>query len=386
LGVNRKIEKEISEGMILEKNFVNQYLIFTFALPFLATLIYSLKDKEIRNWEFYLFLFLLLFSSLIIILANNLLLIYIFFEISTLASWRLVLLKRENEKAGSYLLYLNFSGAVLMLIGILLLLLENNFEKITYETFNLVNISKISLIAGILISCGILAKSAIIPFYNWLPPVYTVSPIPVVALLAGIGENLGLILFYKIFLSGIIMENSFYNFISLLAIFSSLIAGGIAYFEKEIRRILAYSTISQLSFILFGFALKEEKAIIGSLILILAHALAKPGLFYKLKAPENNVSNFGYSLLSLSLIGIPPFLGFSGKLLIILGGLQRNLFLGILAIFSSIFTLFYTLKFYPLLKKEKGENVISTSIVYIFGLLLLAFGIIALIYFWGIIL
>jgi hypothetical protein len=60
--------------------------------------------------------------------------------------------------------------------------------------------------------------------------------------------------------------------------------------------------------------------------------------------------------------------------------------LGILAIFSSIFTLLYTLKFYPLLKKEKGENVISTSIVYIFGLLLLAFGIIALIYFWGIIL
>lgn len=373
--------------MILEKGFVIQYLLFTLALPFLATLIYSFKDKEIRNWEFYLFLILLLLSSYIIIVANNLLTIYIFFEISTLASWRLVLLRRENVRAGNYLLYLNFAGAVFMLIGILLILAENNFEKITFETFNLENINKISFISGILLSCGIFTKSAIIPFYNWLPTVYEVSPVPVVALFSGIAENLGLIFFYKIFIfSGIIMENGFYNFISSLAILSSIIAGGIAYFEKEIRRILAYSTISQLSFILFGLAIRDERAVFGSLFLMLAHSLAKPGLFYKLKAKENNLTNFGLSSLSLSLIGMPPFLGFVGKLLIILGSLKTNFLLGISAILSAIFTLLYTLKFYSILKKEKGENIIANSIVCIFGLLSLMFGIIILSYFLKIVL
>ncbi|MEO0088527.1 MAG: complex I subunit 5 family protein [candidate division WOR-3 bacterium] len=371
--------------MILDKNFVNQYLLFTFLLPFLATLIYSFKDKLVRNFEFYLFLILLIIASYFIIISNNLLLIYIFFEISTLATWRLVLIRRENIKAGNYLLYFNFAGAILMLIGILLILTENNIERISFEAFNLENIYNISLTSGILLSCGIFTKSAIVPFYNWLPPVYEVSPIPVIALLCGIAENLGLIIFYKIFTSfWLEVESSFYYFVIILAILTSIIAGGIAYFEKEIKRILAYSTISQLSFILLGFALKNEYGIIGGLILILSHALAKPGLFYKMEAKEDNGTNFGLALLSLSLMGIPPLLGFVGKLLIIIGSLKINIFLGILAIISSLFTLLYTLKFYPLLKKEKGENIIANSIVYIFGLLLLIFGIIFLVYFFKI--
>lgn len=368
--------------MILDRNFVNQYLLFTLALPFLATLIYSFKDRLIKGFEFYLFLALLIISSYFIIISNNLLLIYIFFEISTLATWRLVLINRENIKAGNYLLYFNFAGAVLMLIGILSILMENNLERISWQAFNLENIYSVSLTSGILLSCGILTKSAIIPFYNWLPLTYEVSSIPVIALLCGIAENLGLIIFYKVFLSyWLEVEISFYYFIIILSIFTSIIAGGIAYFEKEIKRILAYSTISQLSLILFGLALKNEYGIIGALTLILSHALAKPGLFYKMEAKEDNGTNFGLALLSLSLMGIPPFLGFVGKLLIIIGSLKLNIFLGILAIISSLFTLLYTLKFYPILKKEKGENIIANSIVYIFGLLLLIFGVIFLIYF-----
>ncbi|MCS7250235.1 MAG: complex I subunit 5 family protein [candidate division WOR-3 bacterium] len=368
--------------MIFDKNFINQYLLFTFALPFLATLIYSFEDRLIRNFEFYIFLILLALSSYAIIISNNLLLIYIFFEISTLATWRLVLIKRENIKAGNYLLYFNFAGAILMLIGISLLLIENGIENITFEAFDLRNIYHISFLSGILLSCGIFTKSAIIPFYNWLPIVYEVSPIPIIALLCGIAENLGLILFYKIFISNWLeMEISFYHFIIILAIFTSIIAGGIAYFEKELKRILAYSTISQLSFILFGLALKNDIGIIGAFILILSHALAKPGLFYKMEAKEDGSVNFGLALLSLSLMGIPPFLGFIGKLLIIIGSLKLNILLGVSAIISSLFTLLYSLKFYPLLKKEKGENIIATSIVYIFGLLLLILGTLFLIYF-----
>lgn len=371
--------------MTLDRNFVNQYLLFTLTLPFVATLIYSFKDRLIRSLEFYIFLILLTFSSYVIILSENLLIIYIFFEISTLATWRLVLVKRENVKAGNYLLYINFGGAILMLIGILTILMENGIERITFEAFNLENISNISLISGILLSCGIFTKSAILPFYNWLPIVYEVSPIPVIALLCGIAENLGLIIFYKIFIARWLeIESSFYYFVIILAILTSIITGGIAYFEKGLKRILAYSTISQLSFILFGLALRDWIGSIGALILIIAHALAKPGLFYKMEAEENSSTNFGLALLSLSLMGIPPFLGFIGKLLIIISGLKLNIFLGILAVVSSLFTLLYSLKFYPILKKEKGENIIANSIVYIFGLLLLIFGVIFLIYFFKI--
>lgn len=369
--------------MILDKNFINQYLLFTFLLPFLATLIYSFKDKLVRNWEFYLFLVLLIFSSYFIIFSNNLLLIYIFFEISTLVAWRLVLIKRENIKAGNYLLYFNFAGAVLMLIGILLILVENGVEKINFSAFNLENLYNISLISGILLSFGIFTKSAIIPFYSWLPVVYEVSPVPVIALLCGIAENLGLVIFYKIFIAPLLnVESSFYYFIIILAIFTSIIAGGIAYFEKELKRILAYSTISQLSLILYGLALKNDYGILGALVLILSHALAKSGLFFRMEAKEAVGVGFGYTLLflSLSLIGIPPFLGFVGKILIIIGSLKINIFLGMLTIISSLFTLLYTLKFYLILKKEKGENIIANFIVYLFAILLLIFGVIFLIY------
>ncbi len=124
--------------------------------------------------------------------GNNLLYLFIFWELSTVAVWQLVATyqDRESLQAAELAFLINFAAATLMLVGLALVYWENgNFD------LDLLAGKEVPLLAGILILFGILAKSAIFPFYIWVVPAYQKSPISALATLSGIGETIGLLFF-----------------------------------------------------------------------------------------------------------------------------------------------------------------------------------------------
>ncbi|HIE06203.1 MAG TPA: hypothetical protein EYP58_05325 [bacterium (Candidatus Stahlbacteria)] len=337
------------------------YLTAIFGLIALFSLIYSIVT--IRRFEFkdeYYVMFLILVGTGIAFLyGRNLILLFTFWELNTFAVWRLVGYYRDdwNVDYAERIFLINFFAAVLMLVGI----------GIIYShtwTFDLNSLKGASVpgIASYLILIGILTKSATIPLHIWLPFAYRSAPIPVVALLAGISENLGLVIFLRLFRETLTMPPSFYYVVAIIAVCSIIVGGGVALITNRIRSIYAYSTISQLGFILLGLAVGGFYGITGALLYILAHALAKPGILYSLgiveertKAIEIGGIGFGKELPSLgpifailcgSIIGLPPFIGFFGKLGIILATIKVNIPLASIAIGGAVITLLYLVRLY----------------------------------------
>jgi len=215
----------------------------------------------------------------------------------------------------------------------------------------------------VLFFTGFGLKSAIVPFHSWLPDAHSSAPSPVSALLSGVLiKSLGIYTLLRI------MFNVFgFNlYISKLFIFLgllSIITGGIlAIYQKDMKRLLAYSTISQVGYIIFSFGLGTPLGMFAGFFHLVNHAAAKSLLFLTSGAvlhvtgeremgklgglrEKMPVTAFTSMVGSMSVSGVPPFGGFWSKLVIIIAAVQAREFLGAsVAVGISIVTLAYYLK------------------------------------------
>lgn len=390
--------------MMMEFNFLFDrfgiFLSITFVFIGLMSFIYALatiKQKG-HKLEYYIMLLLIVLSGIGVALSNNLLFIYLCWEIATFAVWRAVVFYRNPDQvsSGNVVFITNFISGAIMLIGIGILYLDNNSLIIS-------QIKQLNLTAVVLITIGIFTKSVILPLHFWLIPAYSSIPSAIGGALAGIAENLGLILFYRLFSTNIYVPEEFFAVVAWLALISSLIAGGAAYRTNRLRYLLAYSTISQVGFILLGFSAGGQFGNSGAMLYILAHALAKSGLFYGVGTIEDitgeaNIKNIScmlkvspvltvmMALLFSSLVGFFPMIGFFSKLMVIIGALQKNIYFGFFAIASAIFTLLYSDRFYHELfygekcetkevKSARRVGIVEIAVVFILTLFSLLLGI-----------
>ena len=168
------------------------------------------------------------------------------------------------------------------------------------------------------------------------------APSPVTALLhAAVLVKIGVFVFARIFVGGIGYGAYLGQILPVVVAVSALVTGGAALIETDIKRIVAYSTVSQLAFIFLGLMMHNSLAITGGLLFILMHALGKGGLFLCAGIVEHNahtkdirqmgglaktmpVTAIAFGLCSLSLMGIPPFGGFFAKYMIIAGTVPGN--------------------------------------------------------------
>jgi formate hydrogenlyase subunit 3/multisubunit Na+/H+ antiporter MnhD subunit len=380
---------------------IEVYFAVVFAFIGLMTLLYAIakvRGRAGRVAEFFVFLFVLVASALGVVFARNLLLVFICWEVATFAIWRLVLYHRTEEAVGAanWTWFVNFAAATLMLVGIAILL----FEEKTLSLRQLEGTS-VSLLPSLLILIGILAKSATLPLYIWMPKAYRAAPAPVCALLSGIAENIGIVLFYKFFVATVQPPPGFMVFVAGLGLVSSLVAGGVAIQAKTVRGTLAYSTISQLGFIFLGLAMVSYYGILGGLLYVLAHAVAKSGLFFSFGLVEDSTGTGKISerggmakrapvlaaataMLVFSIIGLPPFLGFFAKLGVVMGALKGSMMLGVGAVVGALFTVIYMVRLYSGVflgeEAKAGGGRVSgylTAVVVLMALVSLAGGILA---------
>lgn len=324
--------------------------------------------------EYYCMVTLFLGAMIGLIFSANLVLLYIFWEITAITSWRLIGFFRERPyvlKADKAFLVTVF-GSLLMLIGFLSIYQQaGTFDlPVIKETFKL---QAISNVAVILILAGIFSKSATLPFQTWLPDA-GVAPSPVTALLhAAVLVKIGVYVFARIFIVNITPDVLWHTVVPLVAGISAIVAAGAALIETDLKRIIAYSTISQIGFIFFGLAIGNEVALLGALLYILMHGLAKAGLFLCAGIVEQNakvkditrlggliatmpITALAFLACSFSIMGIPPFGGFFSKYLVFNGALASGrLWIVLIYLIAAFMTIIYLFRVFNLVFLGKAN-------------------------------
>jgi NADH:ubiquinone oxidoreductase subunit 5 (subunit L)/multisubunit Na+/H+ antiporter MnhA subunit len=269
-----------------------------------------------------------------IVFSANLIFMYLFWEVTAIASWRLIGFFREPKhvlRADKAFLVTVF-GSLVMLLGFIII-----FQRT--GSFNLAVIKEVlgsrpvpDLIV-VLILFGILSKSATLPFHTWLPDA-GVAPSPVTALLhAAVLVKIGVYVFARLFVATFSFGQVWHIAMPWIAAISALVSAGAALVETDMKRIIAYSTVSQIGFIFLGFALGTPIGVAGSLLYILMHGMAKGGLFLCAGIVEQNartkditqmggflnkmpVTAAAFLACAFSVMGVPPFGGFFSKFMV----------------------------------------------------------------------
>ncbi|MCJ7723794.1 MAG: hypothetical protein MUP03_06645 [Anaerolineales bacterium] len=339
------------------------YVAIMSALIGLMIVVYSvgyMKDYS-HLGEYYFLVVLFLGAMMGLVLSANLLLLYIFWEITAICSWRLIGFFREPQhlRNADTALLMTIFGSFFMLVG-----MEMVWHEAGSLTISAIRGKTISDLAIFLMFIGILAKSAQVPLQIWLPAA-GVAPSPVTALLhAAVLVVIGVFAFARIFIGALNLPLNWQYATSTVATVTILVAGGAALVENNAKRILAYSTLGQLAYVYLGFASMTAIGIIGGLVFLMAHSLAKAGLFLCIGIIEHRthtkdirelggmirtmpVTAVAFIFCALTIIGFPPTAGFIGKLMIIMGALAggKSVF-AILAVFGALLSLAYILRLF----------------------------------------
>ena len=377
--------------LILSADLLSVFMAAISSFVSAMILVYSLDyiSHYQNQTEYYVMVVLFLGAMMGLVFSANLLWMYIFWEITGFASWRLVGFFRSDRdvaKANKTILVTVF-GALCMLIGFLMIY----FDQGTMD-MRLLRGESVSMLAASLILIGILAKSATLPFSTWLPDA-GVAPSTVTALLhAAVLVKIGVYAYARLFGVTFVAPPAFSQAVLYIAGASALVSAGAALIEKDIKRIIAYSTVSQIGFIFLGLASGNKAAFAGALLYILMHSIAKGGLFLCAGIVEQNTHNkditkmggliktmpltaVSFALCSLSVMGIPPFGGFFSKFLVFKGAAQNGS-LPVLLMFlaGAIMTLLYLIRLFYLvfLGEDKETNPREGSRVMVASVLALA--------------
>ncbi|MBI5838684.1 MAG: NADH-quinone oxidoreductase subunit L [Chloroflexi bacterium] len=311
--------------------------------------------------EYYFLVVLFIGAMMGLVLSANLLLIYIFWEVTAICSWRLIGFFRDPQhlKSADTALLMTVFGSFCMLVGM---------EMVWHETGTLtiaaIRGRNVSDMAMLLMFIGILAKSAQVPLQIWLPAA-GVAPSPVTALLhAAVLVVIGVFAFARIFIGAFSLPPNWQTITSVVATITIFVASGAALVENNAKRILAYSTFGQLAYVYLGFASMTTVGIVGGLVFLLAHSLAKAGLFLAVGIVEHKthtkdirelggmirvmpVTAVAFILCALTIIGFPPSAGFVGKFMIILGAVEggKTVFAA-LAVFGALMSIAYMIRLF----------------------------------------
>jgi len=302
----------------------------------LVTVYAGVYMKHEKNEErFFLFSFLTEGAMLGAAFAESLVSMYVFYEMVTLFSMPLVLhsLSKESVAAAKKYLYYSVAGAFMALFGIFAI--STQTDTLQFTAGGTVTQTTPLLLAAVFVLClGFGAKAGLFPLHGWLPTAHPVAPAPASALLSGIIAKAGVLAIIRTVyftvgadkLAGTWVQTA----LLILALLTVLMGSMMAYREKIFKKRLAYSTVSQISYVLTGLFLFTEAGAEGALWQILFHAVVKVGLFLCAgaviflygKTQVAELDGIGrkmpltftcFTLLSLSLIGIPPMGGFFSK-------------------------------------------------------------------------
>jgi len=275
------------------------------------------------------------------ILATNLIEFYIFFEVMLIPGFFLVALwgAGARRRIGLMFLFWTHAGAIVLLLGLLMI-------GLSIGSFDFADIKEseipqnLLLLSAIAIAIGLGVKLAAFMFHIWLPYVHGAAPTPISALLSPVMIGIGAYGIFRLIVE--FLPNTFSEiaiWFNIWGVVTMIYGGAMALMQDDIKRLFAYSSISQMGYILFGIGSYSALGLSGSEMMYVTHALGKGILFMMAGILITNVGTRQISKLgglagkmpitavcsvigALTIMGVPPTSGFMGEWILFLGAFQ----------------------------------------------------------------
>ena len=379
----------------LEKNMLN-----------LATLIISLQSY---NWlkshkhviEFYVLLLSTLLGMFFMISAGNLLIFYLGLELSTIplaAIANFDLAKRQSSEAAFKFIISSAFSSGLLLFGISLV--YGTTGSLDFDVIgHMVTGDSLQLFAFVLLFSGFAFKISVVPFHLWTADVYEGSPVAVTSYLSVVSKAaIFFVLVPVLYVVFKPLAGQWYNMLFILSILTMVIGNVFAIRQNNLKRLLAFSSISQVGFILVGISGSSQAGSASVVYFLLIYIFSNLGAFgvvsfisaltgketiedYKGLYATNPMLSWVLTIALFSLAGIPPTAGFFGKFFLLMAGAGRgNYVLIVIAALNMIMALYYYLRVVKAIFMDANETPIESLKVPALpkmGMLFCAIGIVA---------
>lgn len=351
-------------------------LLLIISLVGLLVAFYSISyTKQYSGEEKYYTLFSLMLAGMYgVVIAGDLFNLYVFLEIASIASYALVAFGIEKQQ-----LEATFKYQVLGGVSSLFILMAIGFIYWFTGTLNLPDIANLlpsegafPIFIAVLLIGGFGLKAALFPFHSWLPDAHSSAPSPISAMLSGVLiKAIGAYVLLRLFFNIIHIDYNIALAITVLGTLSMIIGSLLAVGQWDFKRLLAYSSISQMGFVIIGGGIGMMViasggrlsvailAVTGGLFHLMNHSIFKSLLFLNAGAVEYRtgtrdlrklgglahkmpVTSGSAFVASMSISGIPPFNGFFSKVIIIFAAIQAGYYwLAFISVVTSVITIAY---------------------------------------------
>ena len=332
----------------------------------LIVAVYSIGylDTYTDRWKFSSLFMLMLAGINGVLISGDIFTLYVFLEIAAIAGYFLVAfgIAPDSLEAAFKYAVMGAVASAFILLGIALIYAHASSLNIAQIASAISHDpqAKVLKFAAALFLAGFALKAALVPFHAWLPYAHSSAPAPISAMLSGVSiKVLGIYAMVRVFFVMFQMTPQISTILIILGVASMVIAGILAFVQVDIKRLFAYSSISQVGYIALGLGVGTPLAVFGALFHLLNHSVFKSLLFLASGAitrltgtrdmgkisgvmKDSPITGTAALVGSLSICGVPPFGGFWSKLIIIIACIQAGRpVLALVAVVVSILTLAY---------------------------------------------
>lgn len=317
---------------------LNGFVVLAILLFSVLTVIYSLRFMRGRPnlLQYYTYIVITGLASVGAVLANNLILLLVLWGFLGLTLYLLVNMGDEHASLVAKKTFIIVGGSdALMLLGIGIIYYLT--QTIQMDSIRLELNSGLAVVAYVMIAIACFAKAGAMPFHSWIPDCAKSAPVPVVAFLpASLDKLLGIYLLARISLNMFVMNSAMNIFLMLVGAFTIIAAVMMALVQPNMKRLLGYSTVSQVGYMVLGIGTGNPIGIAGGIFHMLNHVIYKSCLFltagnveYRTRTSELDklgglarlmpITYVSCLIASLSISGVPPFNGFVSKWMVYQG-------------------------------------------------------------------
>ncbi len=354
--------------------YIATFMVFLYAKDYL-------KDRGLFKGEFYTLGLFAVLGMMILISAHNFLTIYLGLELLSLSLYAMVALHRDSVQASEAAMKYFVLGAIasgMLLYGMSMIYGITGSLDLAVISANVANVSdNLVLVFGIVfLLIGVAFKLGAVPFHMWVPDVYQGAPTAVTIFIGSAPKLAAFAMLMRLLMDGLGTVSAQWQDILILLVLLSLAVGNIvAIAQVNIKRMLAYSTISHIGFLMLGIVAGTEEGVSASMFYAITYTLMSLGGFAMIillsrkgfeaekltdfKGLNQRSPWYAFLMLILmfSMAGVPPFLGFWAKLSVLSAVISVDLiWLAVASVVFSIIGAFYYLRVIKIMYFDDAES------------------------------
>lgn len=363
-------------GLFVQDPMADALKMFIVIISF-GVFVYSreyLLDRNLFKGEFYVLGLFSIVGMMLMVSANNLLMLYLGLELLSLCLYALVAFNREDGNASEAAMKYFILGAIasgMLLYGMSILYGLSGSLQLSEIAVAVVSASEANnaqnigmIFALVFIVVALAFKLGAVPFHMWMPDVYQGSPTAVTAMIGTAPKLAGFAMIMRLMVEGLGgLQADWQQMLMVLAVLSLAVGNIVAIAQSNLKRMLAYSTISHVGFILLGILAGTNEGYSAAMFYTITYAIMSLAGFgvIMLMARQgfeaDNITDFTglnqrspwfafiMMVIMLSMAGVPPTVGFWAKLAVLSAVVEVNLvWMAVIAVFFSIIGIFYYLR------------------------------------------